>query len=121
MNHGFILELKKEQSDDNIFYRYRYETCTLWFSQNQTNGNIYRVDISDEQYNDVEYYSYDTEDRFYPTGITVTIPRTVVKNDNDYTEINKKVQYCCLRRYAIENFLLSGEHYRLWLEKHGGI
>lgn len=124
MRKDFKLELKVEHmqgGDDLTFYRYRYETCTFWFSQNQINGNIYRVNISDEQYGDVEYYSYDTEDRFYPTDIAVIFPRSVVKNDNDYTELNKKVQYCCLRRSAIEKFLLSGEHYKLWLEKHGEI
>ena len=124
MIKDFKLELKVEHmqgGDDLTFYRYRYETCTFWFSQNQINGNIYRVNISDEQYDDVEYYSYDTEDRFYPTDIAVIFPRSVVKNDNDYTELNKKVQYCCLRRSAIEKFLLSGEHYKLWLEKHGEI
>ena len=124
MRKDFKLELKVEHmqgGDDLTFYRYRYETCTFWFSQNQINGNIYRVNISDEQYDDVEYYSYDTEDRFYPTDIAVIFPRSVVKNDNDYTELNKKVQYCCLRRSAIEKFLLSGEHYKLWLEKHGEI
>lgn len=124
MNNDFILELKIEPAQgekNSIFYRYRYETCVFWFSQDQTNGNIYRVDISDEQYDDVGYYSDDTEDRFYPTNIKVVIPKFVVKNDNDYTELNKKVQYCCLRRHAIEDFLLSGEHYKLWLEKHGKI
>ena len=124
MIKDFKLELKVEHmqgGDDLTFYRYRYETCTFWFSQNQINGNIYRVNISDEQYGDVEYYSYDTEDRFYPTDIAVIFPKSVVKNDNDYTELNKKVQYCCLRRSAIEKFLLSGEHYKLWLEKHGEI
>lgn len=124
MKKDFKLELKVEHMQgekDKTFYRYRYETCTFWFSQSQINGNIYRVNISDEEYPDVEYYSYDTEDRFYPTDITIIIPKSVVKNDNDYTELNKKVQYCCLRRHAIEDFLLSGEHYKLWLEKHGEI
>lgn len=121
MKKDFKLELNKKQDDNKIFYRYKYETCIFWFSQDQINGNIYRVDISDEQYPDAEYYSYDTEDRFYPTNIGVTFQRSVVKNDNDYTELNKKVQYCCLRRFAIENFLLSGEHYKLWIEKHGEI
>ena len=124
MKKDFKLELKVEHlqgEKDLTFYRYRYETCTFWFSQNQINGNIYGVNISDEQYDDVEYYSYDTEDRFYPTDIAVIFPRSVVKNDNDYTELNKKVQYCCLRRSAIEKFLLSSEHYKFWLEKHGEI
>ena len=124
MNNDFILELKVEHMQgekDSTFYRYRYETCIFWFSQDQTNGNINRVHIYDEQYGDVEYYSYDTEDRFYPTDIAVIFPRFVVKNDNDYTELNKKVQYCCLRRHAIEDFLLSDEHYKLWLAKHGKI
>ena len=124
MKKDFELELKVEHlqgEKDLTFYRYRYETCIFWFSQDQTNGNINRVHIYDEQYGDVEYYSYDTEDRFYPTDIAVIFPRSVVKNDNDYTELNKKVQYCCLRRSAIEKFLLSGEHYKLWLEKHGEI
>lgn len=122
MNNDFILELKVEHlqgEKDLTFYRYRYETCIFWFSQNQTNGNIYGVDIFDAQYGDVEYFVYDTENRGYPTDVKVIIPRSAVKNDNDYTELNKKVQYCCLRRYAIENFLLSGDHYRLWLEKQG--
>lgn len=121
MKKDFELELKVEnvQGEKNVtFYRYRYEACIFWFSQNQINGNIYRVNISDEQYDDVEYYSYDTEDRFYPTDITVIISKSVVKDDNDYTVLNKKVQDCCLRRSAIEKFLLSGEHYKLWLEKH---
>ena len=124
MRKDFKLELKVEHmqgGDDLTFYRYRYETCTFWFSQNQINGNIYRVNISDEQYGDVEYYSYDTEDRFYPTDIAVIFPRSVVKNDNDYTELNKKVRDCCLRRSAIEKFLLSSEHYKLWLKRHGEI
>lgn len=124
MKKDFKLELKVEHMQgekDKTFYRYRYETCIFWFSQSQINGNIYRVNISDEEYPDVEYYSYDTKDRFYPTDITIIFPRSIVKNDNDYTELNKKVQYCCLRRHAIEDFLLSGEHYKLWLEKHGEI
>lgn len=120
MNTDFKLELQKE--DDRVgdtFYRYRYETCKIWFSQNQSTGNIYRVNIIDEEYPGVEYYSDDTEDRFYPTNIRVIFPRSIAKNDNDDTELNKKVQYCCLRRHAIEDFLLSGDHYKLWLEKHG--
>lgn len=124
MKKDFKLELKIEYvpgEKDLTFYRYRYETCIVWFNQNRANGNIYTVNISDEQYGDVEYYSYDIDDRFYPTGIKVIFPRSVVKNENDYTELNKKVQYCCLRRQAIEKFLLSGEHYKLWLEKHGEI
>lgn len=124
MKKDFKLELKIEHvpgEKDLTFYRYRYKTCIVWFNQNRANGNIYTVNISDEQYGDVEYYSYDTDDRFYPTGIKVIFPRFVVKNDNDYTALNKKVQYCCLRRHAIEDFLLSGEHYKLWLEKHGEI
>ena len=124
MRKDFKLELKVEHMQggkDLTFYRYKYETCAFWFSQDQINGNIYRVNISDEQYGDVEYYSYDTEDRFYPTDIAVIFPRSVVKNDNDYTELNKKVQYCCLRRHAIEDFLLSSAHYKLWLERHGEI
>ena len=122
MNNDFILELKIESEPgkkNSIFYRYRYETCIFWFSQDQTNGNIYKVNIFDKQYGDVAYYSDDTENRFYPTNIEVVIPRSAVKNDNDYTELNKKVQYCCLRRHAIEDFLLSGDHYRFWVEKHG--
>lgn len=124
MKKDFKLELKVEHlqgEKDSTFYRYRYETCTFWFSQNQINGNIYRVNISDEQYDDVEYYSYGTEDRFYPTDIAVIFPKSVVKNDNDYTTLNKKVRDCCLRRSAIEKFLLSSDHYKLWLEKHGEI
>lgn len=122
MNNDFILELKIEPAQgekNSIFYRYRYETCVFWFSQDQTNGNIYAVSIYDEQYDDVEYHAYDTEDKFYPTEIIVRIPRSIIKNDNDYTALNKKVQYCCLRRHAIEDFLFSGDHYRLWVEKHG--
>lgn len=122
MNNDFKLELKAKNAQDEkdvTFYRYRYETCKIWFSQNQLTGNIYRVNIVDEEYPDVEYYSYDTEDRFYPTDIKVTFPGSAVKNDNDYTALNKKVQDCCSRRSAIEKFLLSGEHYKLWLEKHG--
>ena len=124
MRKDFKLELKVEHIQgrkDLTFYRYRYETCAFWFSQNQTNGSINRVYIYDEQYDDVEYYSHDTEDRSYPTDVTVTIPKSIVKNDNDYTTLNKKVRDCCLRRYAIEKFLLSGKHYKLWLEKHGEI
>ena len=122
MNNDFKLELKAKNAQDEkdvTFYRYRYETCKIWFSQNQLTGDIYRVNIVDEEYPDVEYYSYDTEDRFYPTDIKVTFPGSAVKNDNDYTALNKKVQDCCSRRSAIEKFLLSGEHYKLWLEKHG--
>ena len=122
MNNDFKLELKVEHipgEKDFTFYRYRYETCKIWFSQNQLTGDIYRVNIVDEEYPDVEYYSYDTQDRFYPTDVTVTIPRSIVKNDNDYTALNKKIRDCCLRRSAIEKFLLSSEHYKLWLEKHG--
>ena len=121
MRKDFKLELKVEHIQgrkDLTFYRYRYETCAFWFSQNQTNGSINRVYIYDEQYDDVEYYSHDTEDRSYPTDVTVAIPRSIVKNDNDYTTLNKKVHDCCLRRYAIEKFLLSSKHYKLWLEKH---
>ena len=124
MRKDFKLELKVEhlQGGKNLtFYRYSYETCIFWFSQDQTNGNINRVHIYDEQYDDAEYYSHDTEDRSYPTDVTVTIPRSIVKNDNDYTALNKKVHDCCLRRSAIEKFLLSSEHYKLWLEKHGEI
>lgn len=124
MREDFELELKVENVQDEkdvTFYRYRYETCIFWFSQSRINGNIYRVNISDEQYDDVEYYSFDTEDRFYPTNITVIFPKSVVKDDTDYIALNKKVQDCCLRRHAIEDFLLSGEHYKLWLEKHGEI
>ena len=124
MRKDFKLELKVEHIQgrkDLTFYRYRYETCAFWFSQNQTNGSINRVYIYDEQYDDVEYYSHDTEDRSYPTDVTVTIPKSIVKNDNDYTALNKKVHDCCLKRYAIEKFLLSGKHYKLWLEKHGEI
>ena len=116
MRKDFKLELKVEHMQggkDLIFYRYKYETCAFWFSQDQTNGNINRVHIYDEQYDDAEYYSHDTEDRFYPTDVTVTIPRSIVKNDNDYTALNKKVRDCCLRRSAIEKFLLSSEHYKL--------
>lgn len=94
MKTDFKLELKVENvqgEKDVTFYRYRYETCIFWFSQNRINGNIYRVDISDEQYDDVEYYSFDTEDRFYPTDITVIFPKSVVKNDTDYIALNKKV------------------------------
>ena len=122
MNNDFKLELKAKNAQDEkdvTFYRYRYETCKIWFSQNQLTGDIYRVNIVDEEYPDVEYYSYDTEDRFYPTDVTVIIPRSIVKNDNDYTALNKKVRDCCLRRSAIKKFLLSSEHYKLWLEKHG--
>ena len=124
MKKDFKLELKVEhmQGGKNLtFYRYRHETCIFWFSQDQTNGNINRVHIYDEQYDDAEYYSHDTEDRSYPTDVTVTIPRSIVKNDNDYTALNKKVRDCCLRRSAIEKFLLSGEHYKLWLKRHGEI
>ena len=124
MRKDFKLELKVEHIQgrkDLTFYRYRYKTCAFWFSQNQTNGSIHRVYIYDEQYDDIEYYSYDTEDRFYPTDIAVIFPRSVVKNDNNYTALNKKVHDCCLRRSAIEKFLLSSEHYKLWLEKHGEI
>ena len=122
MSMDFKLELqRRDDRVEDVFYRYRYETCKIWFSQNQLTGNIYRVNIVDEEYPDVEYYSHDTEDRFYPTNIEVTFPGSAVKNDNDYTELNKKVQHCCLRRHAIEDFLLSGDHYKLWLEKHGEI
>lgn len=122
MNMDFKLELQRRDDEvEDVYYRYRYETCKIWFSQSQLTGNVYRVNIVDEEYSDVEYYSHDTEDRFYPTDITVTFPGSIVKNDSDYTALNKKVQHCCLRRFAIENFLLSGKHYKLWLEKHGEI
>ena len=121
MKKDIKIELKVEHlqgEKDSTLYRYRHATGTFWFSQNQTSGNINRVHIYDEQYDDAEYYSHDTEDRSYPTDVTVTIPRSIVKNDNDYTTLNKKVRDCCLRRSAIEKFLLSDKHYKLWLEKH---
>lgn len=121
MKKEFKLELKKKQSDGGIFYRYSYETCKIWFDQDQITGNIYGVNIVDRQYPEVDYYVDDTEDRCYPSKVRLDFPRSIVKNNNDYTELNKKVQYCCLRRHAIEDFLLSGEHYKLWLDKHGEI
>lgn len=33
-----ILELKKEQEDNKLFYRYRVGTYTVWFEQYQDNG-----------------------------------------------------------------------------------
>ncbi len=121
MEKEFKLELKKKQNYNNMFYRYSYETCKIWFSQEQTTGNIYRINIVDEQYPEVDYYVDDTEDRFYPLQIRLDFPRLFIKNDSNFESAKKKLQDCCLRRHAIEDFLLSNEHYKLWLEKHGEI
>lgn len=121
MEKEFKLELKKKQDDNNIFYRYSYETCKIWFDQDQTTGNIYRVNIVDRQYPEVDYYVDDTEDRFYPSKVRLDFPRLFIKSDFDFESVNKKLHDCCLRRSAIEDFLLSSEHYKLWLEKHGEI
>lgn len=121
MKKDFKLELKKKQPDNSIFYRYSYETCKIWFDQDQTTGNIYGVNIVDRQYPEVDYYVDDTEDRFYSSKVRLDFPRLFIRSDSDFESANKKLQDCCLRRYAIEKFLLSSKHYKLWLEKHGEI
>lgn len=121
MEKDFKLELKKKQPDNSIFYRYSYETCKIWFDQDQTTGNIYGVNIVDRQYPEVDYYVDDTEDRFYSSKVRLDFPRLFIRSDSDFESANKKLQDCCLRRSAIEKFLLSGEHYKLWSEKHGEI
>lgn len=119
MHSDFTLELKKKQSDNNIFYRYSYETCKIWFDQDQITGNIYRVNVVDRQYPDVDYYVDDIEDRCYPINVRLDFPRMFIRSDSDFESANKKLQDCCMRRSAIEHFLLSKDHYKLWLEKHG--
>lgn len=119
MKDTFKLELKKDQGDDKIFYRYRYETCVIWFEQDQTTGSIYRVDIKDEEFPDVEYYSDDTKDRFYPTRVRMIFYGHTVTDDSDFEKIARKISLCGLRRSSIEKFILSSDNYKLWLEKHG--
>lgn len=112
------LELKEERLNDKSFYRYRYETCKIWFDQDLNTGNVFFVGISDEQYPDVDYYVDDPEDRCYPSRVRLDFPRLFIESESDYDQANKKLQYCCLRRYAIEHFLLSGDHYKLWWKNH---
>lgn len=114
----FKLELKRDCGGDRIFYRYRYETCKIWFEQDKKSGNIYRVNVFDEQYPNVDYYVDDTEDRYYPSRVRLDFPRLYIKSESDFNQSNKKLQDCCIRRYAIERFLLSGNHYKLWWTKH---
>lgn len=118
MRNNFKLELKKAQDDDKIFYRYRYESCVIWFEQDKRNGNIYRVNVADEQYSDVNYYVDDVEDKCYPSKIRLDFPRLFIESESDSDQANKKLQDCCIRRYAIEYFLLSGDHYKLWWKNH---
>ena len=117
MNTDFKLELQKE--DDRVgdtFYRYRYETCKIWFSQNQSTGNIYRVNIIDEEYPGVEYYSHDTEDRFYPTNISFIILFNLIfhvfltKVCSDYQKVESFQQLIFLNNNAALSYLMQYNH-----------
>lgn len=83
------LELKKERLNDKSFYRYRYETCKIWFDQDLNTGNVFFVGISDEQYPDVDYYVDDTEDRCYPSKVRLDFPRLFIESDSDFESASK--------------------------------
>lgn len=95
MEYDVKLELRKTEEDNKVFYRYRFDTCKFWFEQDQITGNIYRVDIVDRQYPEVDYYVDDTEDRFYPSQIRLDFPRLFIKNDSNFESAKKKLQDCC--------------------------
>lgn len=117
MEYDVKLELKKIEEDNKVFYRYRFDTCKFWFEQDQINGNVYRVNIVDEQYPDVEYYADDIEDRFYPTGVRAKFDGCEVTDMEDAKSYLNKITMCNHRRFVIEQFLLTSEHFEKWKNK----
>lgn len=117
MEYDVKLELKKTEKDDKVFYRYKFDTCKFWFEQYQIDGNIYRVNIVDEQYPDVGYYVDGTEDRFYPTRVRVKFGSCEVTNVEDAKDYLKKITMCNHRRFVIEQFLLTNDNFKMWESK----
>lgn len=114
MEYDVKLELKKTEEDNKVFYRYRFDTCKIWFDQDQITGNIYRVNVVDEQYPDVEYYVDDTEDRFYPMRVRAKFGSCEVTDMEDAKSYLKKITLCNHRRFVIEQFLLTGDNFKIW-------
>ena len=108
------LELKKQNDDGSIFYRYREEDCVFWFSQ-YNNGHIYRVNINGGD--SIEYYAIE-DDTYYPKHFYFIVPSVKISSIKEYDEFNKQIQKAEWIRFMLESFFARSEHGRLYFEKH---
>lgn len=110
------LELKKEDEDGSIFYRYKSIEygCIFWFSQ-YNNGNIYRVDV---EANDGIVYNPVPGDTYYPTHFYFYVPPTRIFSRQDYEDHLNTLLNAERIRFMLESFFTRSVHYKLYLEKH---
>lgn len=124
-----ILELKEEQEDNKIFYRYKVGTYTVWFEQYQDNskkqknqnllGCIFPVGVHNE----------DTEKGYnilvgeqlrgfegFPNEFRIDdIPHTV--SMDDLSAFIQKIQYTEKHLKAIKDLFYNSEHYALFKQR----
>ena len=129
-----ILELKKEQEDHKIFYRYKVGPYTVWFEQYQDNGEkqenqnllgcIFSVGVHNED--SERGFNILVRERLggfegFPNEFQLDdMPHTI--NMDDLSTFIQKIQYAgeCLK--TIKDLFYNSEHYELYakrLEKWG--
>ena len=110
----FKLELEKETKENERFYRYRYNTCKIWFAQNTVTGSVYSINIENESSKDIPFYADDDTFRFYPSKVRFVLPSMVIDEEKDAKSVKRIVKDLCSKRKKIEKFILSNKHYKLW-------
>lgn len=124
-----ILELKKEQEDNKIFYRYRVGTYTVWFEQYQDNGRkqknqnllgcIFSVGVRNED--SEKGFNISVKERLgefkgFPDEFRVDdIPHTI--NESDLATFIQKMRYTEERLKAIKDLFYNSEHYELYTKR----
>lgn len=118
-----VLEMKQFCKDfhgqinkDDMFYKYNIDGNLIWFSQNQSNGNIYTVYVRlreclDENF-DVWVHCEDNR-LFYPDDVIIEVNHLRLKQvevEKIVSDINYINKLCDM----IMSIFKSEEHYALW-------
>ena len=72
-----VLELKKERTDESVFYRYNIEGNLVWFEQYMDSGNIYTVAVRTLDWIDEHFQFYvqdgSQHDYYYPEFVEINL------------------------------------------------
>ena len=124
-----ILELKKEQEDNIIFYRYKVGTYKVWFEQYQDNGKkqknqnllgcIFSVSVRNED--NEKGFNILVKERLgefkgFPDEFQCDdIPHTI--NMDDLSAFIQKMLYTEEHLGAIKDLFYNSKHYELFKER----
>lgn len=105
-----ILEMKKENSDESTFYRYRFRNTKFWFDV-MKDGAIYCVYIASYYKDDVEYYldcEYGEKSVCRPTKTRFRFKNSFL-SANEADDFIKKAKEAKLIAETIDAFFENGK------------